>query len=101
MTDNIKKTDSLKIAIIINIVIIILVCLLFSVESRGEYRLMLVPLLWMSFMILVILGICFSVKSGKKLTTLGIILRIIIVLFVFSPLIGRLIDELIDMFKNL
>jgi len=67
MTHNIKKTDSLKIAIIIDIVIIILVCLLFSVESRGKYRLILLPILAIFIIILGFLSLCFLVKSVGKI----------------------------------
>lgn len=67
MTDNIKKTDSLKIAIIINIIIIILILFLFDVESLGEGRLILFPLFGISSISLITLSIYFLVKSMGKI----------------------------------
>lgn len=67
MTDNIKKRDSLEIVIIINIIIFILTCFSFSVECLGEYRLMLIPLLWLCFIIFIILGVCSLCKSTVKI----------------------------------
>ena len=70
MYDKIKKIGCLKLAIIINIIIIILMAVLLVEQSFGEYSLILLPLLAIFLIILGFLSICFLVKSAGKIIKL-------------------------------